>query len=111
MKKIKLIGLWYSIIVIILIALLYEHTVKFDFSSIVFWLRLVFLVVALLLTFYVVSDIMKPKKAAKRVEKILGKEIRRKSGEIKKLKKEKDMFAKSAFKEAEKNIEMRAKKD
>lgn len=109
MKKIKLIRLWYSIIIIILVALLYEHTVKFEFFSIIFWLRLIFLVVALLLTFYVVSDVFRPEKAAKRVEKILGKEIIRKSREIKHLKKEKDMFARSARKQAEKNVDLREK--
>jgi len=106
MKNLKLIRLWYGIIIIILVALLYEHTVKFDFSSIMFWLRLIFLMIALLLTFYVVRDIFRPEKAAKRVEKILGKELRRKSGEINKLKKEKDMFARSAIKQAEKNVGM-----
>lgn len=104
MKRIRLIQLWYSIIIIILVALLYEHTAKLQLGSIVFWLRLLFLLVALLLTFYVVSDIMRPEKAARRVEKVLGKEIRRKSSEISKLKKEKDMFARSAMKQAGKNI-------
>ncbi|MFC1731872.1 hypothetical protein ACFL6I_16255 [candidate division KSB1 bacterium] len=110
MKKIKLIRIWYGVIILILVALLYEHTVRFDFSSILFWLRLMFLLVALFLTFYVVTDILRPEKAARRVEKVLGKEIRRKSGEIKQLKKEKDMFARSAMKQAARNIELKQRK-
>ena len=71
MQKIKLIRIWYSIIIIILIALLYEHTAKLQLSNIIFWLRLLFLAVALLLTFYVVNDVFRPEKAAKRIEKII----------------------------------------
>lgn len=100
MKKPCLITIWYSIIVIILAALLYEHTARLDFSSAVFWLRLVFILVALLLTFYVVEDILLPVKAARKVEKIFSKELLRKSAEIKKLREEKEIFMRSALKRA-----------
>ncbi|PIN86344.1 hypothetical protein COV19_05095 [Candidatus Woesearchaeota archaeon CG10_big_fil_rev_8_21_14_0_10_44_13] len=106
MQKIKLLKIWYGLVILILVSLLYEHTTKFEFTSIVFWLRLVLLLVALLLTFYVISDVFIPVRAAKRVENVFVKEIKRKNSEINRLRREKEMFARSALKEAEKNVEM-----
>ena len=106
LKRISLIHIWYGIIVAILVALLYEHAVKIEFGSAVFWLRLVFLLIALVLTFYIVGDIFRPEMAAKRVEKIYSRELRRKSDEIKRLKMEKEMFARSAIKQAKEKMEL-----
>lgn len=105
LKKISLVHIWYGIIVAILVALLYENVVKIELGSAAFWLRLVFLLIALVLTFYIVGDIFRPEMAARRVEKIYSRELRRKSEEIKRLKMEKELFASSALKQASKNVE------
>lgn len=107
MRRIMLLKIWYGIVIILLIALLYEHTVKFDLTSIVFWLRLVFLIIALMLTFYVIGDVFMPVRAARRIEGIFARQLRKKSNEIRRLKREKEMFARSAMKQANKNIEMK----
>jgi hypothetical protein len=105
--KTKLIGIWYALILIILASLLYEQTAKFDFTSILFWVRWALLIVALLLSFYVLEDILMPHKVARRVEKVFSKELQRKDHRIRQLKEEKDLFMNSALKRSEENQKLK----
>lgn len=96
--RLYLLRIWYGIVILILVALLYEHTAKLELGSIAFWIRLVFLLAFLVLTFYVIDDLLMPERSARRVERILSKELLRKSRQIKKLKEEKAILFNSALK-------------
>jgi len=101
--KHRLLGIWYAIILVILVSVLYEHTTKFDFQNFWFWIRLMFFMVALILTLFVVQIIFKPNSDVGKLRGLFDSQIKKKDGIIKKLKLEKEMFMKSALKRSEEN--------
>lgn len=101
---------WYLLVVILLVALLFELLSRPLFLSPFFWLRLFLVLAALIGSFFVFGEHQKKQNSHKteygRLRNGLLAELRKKNVEIQRLKDERQIFLNTAVKQAARTVEV-----
>ncbi len=107
----RLIIFWYAAVMVVLADFLFETVVSPVFSSLFFWLRLIFASAALIGSFFVLADyhpkMRRENNNYQQVRSSLLAELKKRDAEIRRLRGEREMLLNTAIKQAAKTVEMR----